>query len=580
MNRACGWIQQDLFKEIRKNRTNRNLLAERMTAEMDADLIVVNGKVITVDPADTIVEAFAVNDGRIVATGASADMERLAVSGAKRIDLQGKTVTPGLIDTHVHVVSLGSIGAGAGLGFLGTDRVLDISKATSIQDILDIIASRIREREKGELIITGWYKELLKEGRRPTRWDLDAVSPDNPVFMSGYPYAIVNSHLLKQAGITRDTVSPPGGEIEKDPQTGEPTGAMAFQAVYQLLPPLSQPSVEDTETAIMRVQRDFLAEGLTAYKDAGLRDNAIAAYRNLRLQNGLLCRTQMMYTWLWTLQEAKGVVSRHTPHEDDMLMLRAVKLSLDGGISSRTAWGYDDWYRKYTEVVSGEKGYWKIPPDEFEEMVSVLHNGGLQIGCHCCGDRAIDTYIDAVEKALEKTPAQNRRHTVIHCCVPTDQAVERMRMLGDNIAIEPQSVWLSNDKWAAGCGPERSLRFKPMKQWLQNNIIVGNGCDFPPEPYPPRIGLWSACSRECEAGRFGKFPYGTDQRLTVREALYTYTMGGAKCMFWEDRIGSLEPGKYADFVVWDKDLYTVPMEEIRNLKVLLTAVNGEVLYEQ
>lgn len=546
---------------------------------MNADLIVVNGKVITVNPEDTVVEAFAVKDGKILDLGTSEKIEELATAETSRIDLQGRTATPGLIDTHVHVVSLGSMGGAGSLGFLGTGKTLDITNAKSIRDIVAMVAAKVREREKGEWIVTGGRpKEELGEQRRLTRWDLDPVSPENPVFIGGYPHVVVNSYLLNKAGITKETESPPGGEVVKDPRTGEPTGALAFQAVYQLLPMPPQPSVEETEDAIKKVQLDFLAEGLTAYKDAGLRNNAIKAYQKLRMRGELLCRTQMMYTWLWTLEDAIGAADRFSPYGDDMLMLRSVKLSLDGGILSRTAWSYDDWYRKFTEKAVGSKGYWKIDPNELENMVAVLHDAGLQVCCHCCGDRAIDTYLNAIENALERKPRQDSRHTIIHCNLPTDEAIGRMRRLGSNIAIETQAPWLSDHKFAASCGPV-SKGFLPFKKWLQNKIIVGNGCDFPPMPYPPRLGLGSLCTREPEEATYGRFPYGTEESLTIQEALYTYTMGGAKCFFWEDKIGSLEPGKYADFVVWDKDMYTVPVKEIKNLKVLLTAVNGEVLYD-
>jgi predicted amidohydrolase YtcJ len=313
------------------------------------------------------------------------------------------------------------------------------------------------------------------------------------------------------------------------------------------------------------------------YKDVGLRDNAIRAYQNLRMRGELKCRTQMMYTWLWSIEDAQRAAERFTPYGDDWLMLRSIKMSLDGGIKSRTAWTHDHWYRNFTEPAN-DSGYWKIPPEQFEQMVEIVHAAGLQICCHCEGDKAIDTYLDAIERALERHPRTNCRHTIIHCNLPTDHAVERMRKLGDNIAIETQAPWLGDCNWAASCGPERSKRFIPLKTWLRNDIIVGNSCDFPPEPFPPRFGLSSACTREPERGTYGKYPFGTDECLTFEEALYTYTLGAAKCLFWDDKIGSLEPGKYADFVVWEQDLATIPPQQIKNASVLMTVIEGKIVF--
>lgn len=544
------------------------------------DLMAYNGKVITMNRANEIAEAFAIKNGKIFAIGTNDEIEKLVKNDTKRIDLQQKTVTPGLIDTHIHVASLGSIGAGAGLAFIESKRVLDISHANSIDEIVLIISNQAKRSKKGEWIITGWPNAAISEKKKITCWDIDPVSPKNPVMISGYPYAVVNSYLLKKAKITKDTVSPPGGEIEKDPITGEPTGALAFQAVYRLLPSPPQPSVKDTEEAIKKVQKNFLAEGLTTYKDAGLRKNSIKAYNNLEERNELICRTQMVYTWLWTIEEASQAVLDIIPCKSDKLTFFSVKLSLDGGISSRTAWSYEDWNKDYNFLDTDNKGYWKIPPHDLQEMVQILHNAGLQICCHCCGDKAIDVYLDAIENAYVNNPEIENRHTIIHCNLPTKKAIKRISDLGNKIAIEAQAPWLSDDNRAAACGPERSKRFLPFKTWLDKGIIVGNGCDYPPKPFPPRLGLWSACTREVEKGKYGRYPYGTEECLTIQEALYTYTMGGAKCLLMEDQIGSLELGKFADFVVWDTDLYSASVEEIKYARVVLTAVNGEILYKR
>lgn len=546
---------------------------------MTPDLVALGGKVLTMDPARTVAAAFAVKDGRILATGTTEEIAAMAGPDTERLDLAGRTVTPGLIDTHIHVVSLGSIGAGAGLGFIGTGSTLDISDAATLDEVLERIAARARETPEGKWVVTGWPKALPPEVM-PTRWDLDRVAPDVPVFMSGYPYVVVNSLLIERAGITKDTPVPFGGEIVKDPETGEPNGVLAFQAVYQLLPDPPQPSVEETERAIRQVHDAFLAEGLTAYKDVGIRNNAIRAYQNLRMRGELRVRTQWMWTWVWSEAQAAYAAERFTPYGDDWLMMRSVKISLDGGIESRTAWSYEDWYRNHTERVPGSRGYPKIAPEELDRMVDVLHRSGLQVCCHCEGERAIDTFLSAVEKALETTPATGCRHSVIHCTLPTDEANRKMAAMGDNICVEAQAPWLAIPKWAGGAGPERSPRFNPFRTWLDLGITVGNGCDFPPEPYPPRIGLWAASTRYVEDGRYGHFPYGTDECLTFEEALATYTIDAAKCLKWEDIVGSLEAGKYADFVIWREDIATMPVMELRDATVDATAVEGRIAYRR
>jgi predicted amidohydrolase YtcJ len=543
---------------------------------MTADLIVHNGKIITLDPSTPVVEALAIRAGKVVAAGTAADVRTAAPPRADLLDLRGRTVTPGLIDTHVHAVSVGSIGAGAALGFEGTADALNIGQAASLRELLSMIEARVRTSRKGEWIITGWPDVTrLAERRLPSRRELDGVSPDNPVLLTGYPHVRVNSYLLRQASITRDTPVPPGGEIEKEAD-GEPTGALAFQAVYQLLPTPPHPSVEATEKAILRVHRAFLACGLTTYKDAGLWEPAIQAYENLAKRDKLLCRSHMMYRWVWTVDHARAVAEQVEPRGDDMLVLRAVKLSLDGGIPSATAWAYDEWCSP-----SGEAGmgYAKMAPETLRRIVEVLHRAGFQVCCHCEGDRAIDVYLDAIEGALAAAPRADCRHTVIHCCLPTDRALARLRALGSNIAVEAQSAYLRTANAAVACGPDRSKRYKPFRRWLENGIIVGNGCDFPVEPYNPVVGLWCACTREVDDDRLGRYPYGRGECLTIGQALHTYTVGAARCLFWEDKVGSLSPGRFADFVVWSEDPYAIPATAIKELRALATAVGGEILYD-
>lgn len=546
---------------------------------MQTELIVSNANVLTMSERQPHAEAFAIRNGRMTAVGREADVRHAAGSHARVLDLGGRTVTPGLIDTHVHVVSLGSIGAGAGLGFVETGSVLDVSRATSADEIVQAIAVRVAASKPGDWVISGWPAAVKGSATFITHKDLDRVSPHNPVMVTGYPYTVVNSYLLRQAGITKDTVCPDGGEIIRFPD-GHPTGALAFQSIYQLLPSPPQPTIEETERAITKVQRQFLSEGITAYKDVGLRDNAIAAYRNLHRRGELICRTQMMYTWLWTAEQTRQAVERLERGGDEWLALHSMKLSLDGDIKTRTAWSHDDWLLRGIEPVPGSRGYWKITPENLVEMVDILHSSGWQIGCHCEGDRAIDAFLDAVERAQARTPRRGALHSVIHCTNPTEAANLRMQKLGDNICIETQSCWLRDARFAASLGPERSKRFIPLKSWLDLGLIVGNSCDFPPEPYPPRLGLAAAMGRAADDTAFGPHPFGQGECLGLREALHTYTLGAARCLGWDGHTGSIEAGKAADFVVWEEDLTRLDYKGVKQATVAMTAVDGVLRFQR
>lgn len=545
---------------------------------MTITLIVTNAKVITMAPDRAIVQAFAVgDDGRLVAAGTNDQIERLAGASTERIDADGRTITPGLVDSHIHVLSLGSTGAGAALAFVGSESAIDISKATTVAEVVRIIADAVRQRSTGDWILTSWPSSLAP-GESITCDTLDEVALHNPVMVTGYPNVVVNSFLMRQAGITDQTQAPPGGEIGHDPKTGKPNGIFAFRAIYQLLPQPPEPSVEMSEDAIRNVQTTLLSEGLTTYKDAGLRGNAIRAYRNLHARGELRCRTHMMQAWIWSEKEALELAENLKPGGDDWLRMGAVKLSMDGSIPSGTAWSYEPW--DLDKKPADGRGYAKMLPEELDAIVRTLHAAGLQVSCHCGGDRAIDTYLSAIEKAASASDRSDCRHTIIHCELPTDAAIARMVKLGDNIAVETQSTWMLGGEWAQACGPERAKRFMPLRSLIDNGIVVGNGSDFPSGHFPPRLGLSTACTRRPVSDVFAAYPYGREEALSVEEALYTYTMGSAKCLFWEDNIGSLEPGKYADFVVWEEDLLTIHPEEIKDANVLMTAVNGKILYRR
>ncbi|MFQ6076158.1 MAG: amidohydrolase, partial [Candidatus Bathyarchaeia archaeon] len=319
---------------------------------MKADLVLTNGKVITVDAGDSIAEAVAVGSGRIVKVGSNRDVEKLVVGKTKVIDLKGRAVTPGMIDVHAH------------FAISGTNEVymvdLRYPRAKSISEALKLVEARVKETPRGRWVQgRGWDEALFDERRYITRWDLDPVSPENPVILhhtSGH-YISVNTYALKLAGVTKDTPQPAGGTIVKNPKSREPIGVFieppAMDLVRKEVPAWT---VEKIEAGIKRAQELFLSEGVTTVKDPGVDDTAVQAYRNLRERGELAMRVYMLYR-ADSLKQTKEAVRRLNRGGDDSLRLGGLKFFLDGSGMGRTAWMYEDWNKNFTERDEGNRGY-------------------------------------------------------------------------------------------------------------------------------------------------------------------------------------------------------------------------------
>lgn len=265
-----------------------------------------------------------------------------------------------------------------------------------------------------------------------------------------------------------------------------------------------------------------------------------------------------------------------------MLYLGAVKCSFDGSGGNRTAWLYEPWNRNYTEVDGNNMGGPIVPePHTYPEIAKIIHRAGFQIGAHCVGDQTIDRYLDAIEAALIDTPRTNCRHSVIHNNLPTDYALRKETAMGDNIVVEATSAYLYfiGDNYAGSFGPNRSRRLIPLKTLMDRGVIVGNGCDWNTCYINPLYGLYGAINRKPRKGVYGDQPFGKDECITPIQALRTYTWNSAYCMFWEEKIGSLEKGKYADLVIWQENPITVDPEEMLKVRVEATMVNGEWVYK-
>jgi hypothetical protein len=550
-----------------------------------ANLILVNGRVLTVDSADRVVQAVGIAGNRVAAVGTTAEVERAAAPNARRIDLAGRTVTPGLVDAHIHFS-----GGGA-------DRlyVLDLSypNVKRIADVVAAVRAKAATVTKGTWIQgRGWDEGKLAERRVITAKDLDAASPDNPVVLTqttGH-YVVANSAALRLADITKDTRDPPGGTIDRNAD-GTPTGLLRESAaglVRRLVPPRS---AAETEAGIRDFVKAFNAEGMTGVKDPGISSQTWDIYRKIERDSALTVRVFALWAGGRSAEGAQRLIAERaamtTPNEnpgDDHVIAGGVKLFADGSGGARTAWLYDDWNKDYRGVDTGNRGYPASNADTIRMLIRMYHDAGMHVSVHAIGDRAIDWVVDTYDQAMRENPKKGLRHGIIHSNIPTDRAIDVMARLQRDFDAgfpEPSATftWWLGDTYAGNFGPARSLRLNPFKTFRAKGMTWANGSDFGVTPFPARYGIWAAIAREPLLGVYGKDPFGRAESVDVHTALRAVTIWAARQMFLEKKIGSIEVGKYADLAVWDRDFYTVPTGEIKDAKCLMTIFDGRVVFD-
>ncbi len=554
-----------------------------------ADLVLVNGTVLTVDARDTVAEALAVRGGRIVAVGTTAAVRRLAGERTTVIDLAGRTATPGLIDTHLHVSP-------------PSDQ-LDLSDPDirTIADLQERLRAEVASHGKGEWVRgRGWDEGKLAEGRFLRASDLDAVSPENPVWLThttGH-YGVGNSLALRLAGVTRETPDPPAGTIERDAD-GTPTGLMKESATGLVTRAMSggqgggrgRGRGADAAAGLAVTFANFNREGMTAVKDPGVNAGRFETYQQM-LANGTL--TVRMFA-LWrggrTVESVDQTIGQMAAHPrlpatlgDGMLASGGVKLYMDGSGGARTGWMHGDWNIESTKTEAGNTGYPTTDPDVYREQVRRLHDAGIHVGTHAVGDRAIDWVVDTYADVLRAKATRGLRHSIIHANIPTDHAIDVMAELQKTYdAVYPEAqapfMWWIGDTYAGNFGPARSARLMPFRTYVQKGVLWAGGSDYSVTPFPARYGLWSSVTRKTLRGTYGETAFGTAEAVDIRTALRSYTIWAARQLFLEDRIGSLEVGKDADIAVWDRNPYAIPGDDLQYLSCQLTLVAGRVVYQ-
>jgi predicted amidohydrolase YtcJ len=548
-----------------------------------ADLMLIHGHILTEDGKDSAVEAVAIEGQRIVAVGADAQIQALAGPATRVIDLHGRTATPGLIDSHAHIAEG------------GTSEVFDVplTDATSIAEMVKRVAAKAATLKPGEWVTgSGWDEGKLAEKRLPTAADLDAVTPNNPVWLmhtTGH-YGVANSAALKLAGVTAATPDPPAGTIDRDSH-GNPTGVLketaAMTAVEKRIPPLTQQQVE---AGILHIVETLHREGMTAIKDPYIDMEQWRAYKHLADQGKLnehVCVLWYAGTTVASAREALAHIKTEAPTpgwiDNDRLGSCGAKIFMDGSGGARTAWSYEVWFKHGTEPDATNHGYPLTDPAVYREMVKLLHDNGVPVGTHAVGDHAIDWVVDTYAQVEADKPTMGLRHSIIHGNSPTPHALETIAMLQKKYdAGYPESqaefLWWIGDIYAASYG-SNGAGLIPLKTFLTRGIIWGGGSDYPVTPVAARYGIWAAAARETAMGAYGKQPFGTTEAIDARASLRSYTAWNARQLFLEKEIGSIEVGKRADIAVWDRDMTAVPVAELKQMKCVMTLLDGAVVWE-
>ncbi len=540
-----------------------------MKTMMKIDFALVNGNVNTLNGKDDTAEAVAVASGKIVSVGTTRSIEEILNKESKIIDVQGKTVLPGFVESHCHPSM-----AGLRLCF-----EVDVRNAASIDDIMDSLRQKAETLPNGRWVKGfGYNDQRLEERRHPTRWDLDKATTSHPVFLGrtdGH-LAVTNSLGLSMAKITKDTADPAGGRFDRDPNTGELTGVLRETAQGRVKALIPQYSVGEIKNGLIAACRQLAAWGITSFHDAAVDHDSMIAYQELLAEKQLPLRVAMMIPGnpmlelAGYLEELKALGIR-AGFGNDRLRFYGTKFMCDGSMSGWTAALYEPYSNEpdeYGITVSSE--------DELTNGIVEAHKAGLRPVTHAIGDRAIDIVLDAIEKALRERPDPDHRMSIEHCSLPTLEAIDRMKRLGVLPSSSAGFIYELGPAHLLGIGPERLKRYFPHRTYLEKGILSVGNSDWFVTSGNIAQQIYGVVTRKGYTGEV----IGPEQAISVKDALRLYTINGAYASFEENHKGSIEPGKLADMVVLDRDIFTLPADEIKEVKVETTIVGGEIVYQR
>jgi predicted amidohydrolase YtcJ len=544
------------------------------------DAIYFNGKIVTLWDRMPVAQAVAITGDRFAAVGSNAEVLRLAGERTRKIDLKGRTVVPGIIESHTHPVT-------AAL----SERDGPVPVMRSIPEVLDYIRQQAKRLPADRLIfVPKVYATRLAERRYPTRYELDGAAPGRRVMTDNGYASVLNSRLLAELGITRESPEPANGKILRDDK-GEPNGIIL--GAPDLLGPLrrSRPwTHEDRVWALRTMQRKYNEAGITSTVDRGQGAEGFRLYEELHRKGELTVRTTVTYLIgaRGTPEEVRREIEQIplvTGFGDEWLRVGAIKTIVDGGILIGTAFLREPWGMKtgvYGYIDPDYRGVLSVPRENLFAMARAAAELGWQMTAHTAGSGAIDLLLDAYEAADKIRPISGRRWTVTHGNFPYPDAIARAARLG--LIFDCQMAWHHFDGPALEevFGPERIKSFLPLRSLIDAGVVVVGGSDHmirldardSLNPYHPFFGMWMAVTRRMVDGRV----LNPEQRVTREEALRMWTIHGAYGTFEEKIKGSIEPGKLADLVVISKDYLTCPEEEIQQIEALATVVGGKVVY--
>jgi predicted amidohydrolase YtcJ len=518
------------------------------------DLALTGGNILTMNSSQPCAEAVAVKGDRIAKVGTNEEIRQLVSKKTKVIRLNGKTVLPGFIDTHIHVADFGRL-----LNWI------DLSNAGSITEMQNRLRKRAEQSPKGKWLLgRGLDPTYLTEKRFPTRFDLDSVSVDNPVvfYHQSGQMCVVNSKALESAGVTPLTVAPGGGSIDKNEETGELTGVLRDTATNLVWSVIPEPSEDELVEAACMACEKIVEAGVTTVHWMVLAPIELSIIQKLYAQNRL-----PLHVYVVVPVNILGNIKDFQPRDNSALTIGAAVISADGYLAAKTA----ALLQPYTG--GSESGKLLCTQEEMKTAAGKILRRGLQLVIHAMGDKAVGAALTTIEELTDEALRKGKgvRNRIEQAAVLSEELISRIKKQNVIVSVQPRVIASEFSVWSAieNLGPERAPWIYPLKTLLKNGILVIGGSDCPMEPLSPLLGIQAAVTREA-------FP---EEQVTVEEALHMYTVDAAYSSNEENIKGSIEIGKLADLVVLSKNPQKVPLSEIKSIKVDMT-ITGGIIYSK